>query len=246
MALRAPARALQPFVSHYWLYRRNADDAFDILPDGAVDAVIEMSGTRCRCLVFGTTTGRRRFPLRRGSDYLGIRFRPGRATRLLTVSAAELTDGWASAADVLAFPLDEIAERAATDGVFASIDGVLERQFLLRGGAPSRIGEVVEAIETSNGALRMSQAAEVFGRGSRQLQRAFLHAVGVTPKVFARIVRFRHARALIGARRHRLADIAAASGYADQSHMNNEFRALGGVSPLACARGDVAFLQDPS
>ncbi|MFD0886505.1 helix-turn-helix domain-containing protein, partial [Streptosporangium algeriense] len=61
------------------------------------------------------------------------------------------------------------------------------------------------------------------------LHRRSLRAFGYGPKTLQRVVRFQ--RALRLARRGTaLAEVALASGYADQSHMANEVRRLAGVS----------------
>jgi len=54
--------------------------------------------------------------------------------------------------------------------------------------------------------------------------------MGLTPKLYARIVRFRRAMAEIETPAP-LADVASACGYYDQPHMNAEFRALAGFTP---------------
>ena len=70
------------------------------------------------------------------------------------------------------------------------------------------------------------------GIGLRQWQRRFLRASGFTPKAFARIVRFQNAIRLYESGQG-CSDVALEAGYYDQSHLTNEFRALGGSSPEA-------------
>ena len=84
--------------------------------------------------------------------------------------------------------------------------------------------------------------------GERRLQRAFDRSVGVSPKVLARVLRFRRAvRQLDGAasRPGSWAGLAALAGYADQSHFIREFRALAGLTPAAYLRERraVGFVQ---
>lgn len=69
------------------------------------------------------------------------------------------------------------------------------------------------------------------GLQPRELQRIFARETGMPPRSYLRLLRFREAVAGVQTPESRLADMAAASGYADQSHMTREFRALGGVSP---------------
>lgn len=66
------------------------------------------------------------------------------------------------------------------------------------------------------------------GLGERQLLRRSLRAFGYGPKTLQRVVRFQ--RALRLARRGvAAAEVAVASGYADQAHMANEVRRLAGM-----------------
>jgi AraC-like DNA-binding protein len=70
------------------------------------------------------------------------------------------------------------------------------------------------------------------GVSERHLRRVFRDAIGVSPKAFAKLARFH--RALGAARkdgRTSWASIAAASGYYDQAHLIDEFRAIAGVTP---------------
>jgi hypothetical protein len=74
-------------------------------------------------------------------------------------------------------------------------------------------------------------------RSANHLIRGFRDQIGVTPKQAGRIIRFnRAAGALRSPLPPPLAELAAACGYHDQSHMSREFRALAGTTPLASAR----------
>lgn len=63
------------------------------------------------------------------------------------------------------------------------------------------------------------------------LAACFRDATGVTPKVAARRLRFDRARGMVEASGLGLADIAAACGYSDQSHLTREFTELAGCAP---------------
>jgi hypothetical protein len=59
----------------------------------------------------------------------------------------------------------------------------------------------------------------------------------ISPKLLARTLRFDRAIRLIGGGRVAgLADLAAASGYADQAHLSREFRVFAGSAPAAFLR----------
>lgn len=240
-----PSLLLREYVSHYWLCRNNPDRTHDILPDGCVDIVVSVSGSNAYSAVYGTTTARREVPVEVGSHYLGIRFKPGRSRHFLAASVIELTERCESTEGLLEFVLNDVPERVGDDGVFSTLDTALERHVLKHRPARSGIDHVIDSIETAHGMLRIKTIAALLGKSTRQLERVFLETVGITPKLFSRIVRFRRASALVSSSPGSLADIAAATGYSDQSHMSNEFRLLGDISPAVFARRDVVFLQDP-
>jgi AraC-like DNA-binding protein len=88
------------------------------------------------------------------------------------------------------------------------------------------------------GDLRIADLSLEVDLGRRQLERAFQDLVGVTPKAFARIVRF---RAVVSELRRigrapRWADLAATFGYFDQAHLDREFQSLAGLTPGALVR----------
>jgi AraC-like DNA-binding protein len=87
------------------------------------------------------------------------------------------------------------------------------------------------------------RARAELGIGERRLAQIFDREVGLSPKVAARVARLRRAvdRVLDGDESS-WAAIATSSGYYDQAHMTNEFRALTGMSPSALA--DCGFFQE--
>ena len=76
-------------------------------------------------------------------------------------------------------------------------------------------------------------AAEL-GMSERQFRRVFREAVGLSPKAFTKLARFRRALTVSQDNREASwASIAACSGYYDQAHLINEFRTFAGVTPRA-------------
>ncbi len=241
-----PNPALARFVSHYWLSLNNACSTQTILPDGCVDLVIEASGVSAQSWVYGTTTGPISVPIRLGVHYLGIQFKPGQSRHFVTLPAKELTDSHAPAPEVLRFSLDGIAEQIGHSAVFRVLDGVLTRMLACRAPQAHRIDAAIQHSASSQQTARIDDLARNLGISRRHLERIFLDDVGVSPKMFAIIQRYRAAaRALSTHAGVGLAEVAAAMGYADQSHMTRDFTRLAGESPLRFfLRGEVAFVQD--
>ncbi len=99
----------------------------------------------------------------------------------------------------------------------------------------------VAELEASGGALRVETLADSLGVTRQYLATQFRDHVGLSPKLFARICRFRSARAAAlatatdGTARygHDWAALALDSGYFDQSHLIRDFHDFTGASPDA-------------
>jgi transcriptional regulator GlxA family with amidase domain len=90
----------------------------------------------------------------------------------------------------------------------------------------------VQQIELQAGLVRIDLMAKHAGLSVRQLERRFMAAIGLSPKTYCGIVRFKHACA-------RARDqawtgwtkVAADCGYFDQAHLINDFHAFSGLPP---------------
>jgi AraC-like DNA-binding protein len=91
---------------------------------------------------------------------------------------------------------------------------------------------VAQALERLGTATRVHDVVRSSGYSHRRFIELFVHAVGLTPKVYSRVRRLQ--RALHRARvpgTDSWASVAADAGYSDQSHFNREFRECVGVTP---------------
>lgn len=86
------------------------------------------------------------------------------------------------------------------------------------------LSHIDERIETA-------ALAKVAGRSPFHFTRIFARSVGMTPYRYVVHLRLQRACELMRKRRHRLADIAVATGFADQSHLSRWVRRVHGVSP---------------
>ena len=122
------------------------------------------------------------------------------------------------------------------DARFALLDAVLLRRLADAPPPPPDAARAWARLQATGGAVRIGALTAELGCSRRHLAARFREQVGVPPKTVARIVRFRRALTLLRGG----ADPAAAAyatGYADHPHLNREFRALAGATP-------VTFVQD--
>jgi AraC-like DNA-binding protein len=123
---------------------------------------------------------------------------------------------------------------------FALVDTTLRSLLARSSGRPDP--EVVHAWERltrARGRVAVATLADETGWSRRHLLTRFRDQVGLTPTTAGRVLRFREAARLLvpGAwglhepTTARIADVAAACGFADHSHLVREFRDLAGVTP---------------
>lgn len=107
----------------------------------------------------------------------------------------------------------------------------LEQQYGPLHRPPNYVEWIAGRIEASNGITPIGPLRRAARVSAKRLAHDFALDVGMTPKLLARVHRFRHARTIIQQPGCSLVETAAACGYFDQAHMSNEFRDLGGVTP---------------
>ena len=83
----------------------------------------------------------------------------------------------------------------------------------------------------TDGRERVENLAAHLGCSRRYLHARFREQVGLAPKTVARLIRFVAVRRRIERAPARWADIAYECGYADQPHLNRDFRELAGTTP---------------
>jgi len=254
----APAAALRGMIACYWQIRGLATAlpayTHQVLPDACTDLILDVDAWRragrAGALSFvGTMTHATRIELRHRIDLLGVRFRPGGAAALFRCHVHELTDRQIPLRDLWSPFGSDVIDRLTASATFAQRKGNLDSEFLKRlprQGLPERrIERVVLLLDDAHASIL--EAGRAIGWSTRQLERRFSAAVGLTPVQFRRVRRLRRLLTLhTHAPSQSLATLASESGYFDQAHLTREFHALIGVPPARwlASEANVAFVQD--
>jgi len=227
--------ALAPWVVCYWTRAAFATAGEPliqrVLPDGCADVIFDLQAA---ALAVGTMTTTLVLREQLAPELLGVRFRPGRAYPFFRMPLAELTDQRADLLDVWGRDAAAIAERIAVQPTTEQRIAVIETELLRRlGDSDPRVDAAVSWIVRSGGRVSIERIASEIGISRQHLSRCFAQHVGVTPKTFARVMRFeslvREARQS-GARDW--AALAIDFGYFDQAHLIADFRELAGITPV--------------
>jgi len=238
-----PSPALRAHVACFWTSHAGGlarPHTHRVLPDNCVDILWQDGGQpgfavgMMRSAIDVVTAGALRT--------VAVRFKPGAARRFLALPMHALTDARAD--------IDQLwgrgdAEQLA-DGLWthalsdrARVD-LLERRLLERARCAGDWADstlvltALARIDSSGGDVRVAGLADTLGVTRQHLAAQFRTHVGLTPKMYARICRFRRAADTLKSSASRPPDwaqLALACGYFDQSHLIHDFQEFAGNAP---------------
>ncbi len=249
-----PQAPLSHYVNEIWLW----EDYFPphpkerILPGGMMELVVNLSdapmqmyyeidhyqphdfknlfvaGPRSEFFLVDTT---------RPTTVMGVYFKPGAALPFFKTSGRELQN--------LHVPLDVFWHREA-DNLYHQLREAktAQRRFqLMEAALCARLADYTErhravgfALSAFNRDYNVTQVMDQIGLSPTRFIQVFSEDIGLTPKLFCRVLRFQNAlREIVNRKTDSWADIALSCGYFDQSHLINDFQAFAGISPTLYA-----------
>jgi len=160
--------------------------------------------------------------------------------------------------DALVERLKSQVMRGSYEEAARTLEEFLIQQALVRTFDMRLIRSAAKLLHHTRGQYRISELADYCQVSVRQLEREFQHAIGTSPKSFARTLRFQEAqRRLMFEPDTDLTGLAHDCGYFDQAHFIRDFKAFAGRTPSEYAEQmrhmqatlksrDVVFLQSSS
>jgi methylphosphotriester-DNA--protein-cysteine methyltransferase len=192
------------------------------------------------CNIVGVQTYRRvELSMLGRLDGFVVLFQPGGLSALVGVPVDTLTNRHEDGRAVCGAWVGELRDRLGTSSSFAERVRHADQCLLRRRLAPSAhrgVAAAARALLVGRGAPRISQLVEQSGLSARQFERRFAAHVGMSPKLYARVVRFEAAlKRKKAAPGLRWTDVAHELGYHDQMHMVHDFSLLAGGTPSTVA-----------
>ncbi len=260
LAIHRPPRPLDALVETmtYFAGLDVPHNREKLIPDGAIELIVDLGEKPKKLfssdLGFAATdfrrawiSGMQRRPLiievQPGASLFVIRFRPGGAWPFLHHDAASLTDVVHDLEAVLG--ASSLRDRILSGATPADRFALAEAWLIERAGGNLAVHPAIRHLASRLGRGRVRDLIETTGYTDRHILSLFRRHVGIAPKQFARIQRFRGLlRSLSGGEVNPWltgrplppqdwARLAAEHGYSDQSHLVHEFRAMAGLTPGA-------------
>ncbi len=235
------------WVRTVWIERTGAQAyAQRHLPTGGVELHFPIGG---RPHLLGPLTGPQIEVIPAHTTIVGVRFQPGTAPPLPAV-LDDLVDQRLGLDELRGSPVEPLVEATAGAGTperaLACLQGRLLHEFRTTVRVDPLVGEAVRALMPWH-PVNIDTLASHLALSASQLRRRCLHAVGMTPKVLQRTLRFQGFLALAQAGATAtgragadgMAGLAVDVGYADQAHLSRECLRLTGLTPRQLLGGSL-------
>jgi AraC-like DNA-binding protein len=248
---RITAAPLADYVEFLWLSEGYAPGhpAERILPTGRMGLVLDIGGRDpISGLLSGARTSSFLLDTSRPLSLIGVGFKAGGGYPFVGLPAGELQDLTVPLDDLWGPDVAELRCKVMAAPSAALRFRLLERFLLRRLATTSPRSPLVEfALREFQDPGRLVSVGEVVERSgvsARRFIEAFRSQVGLAPKAFCRVARFRQViDRLASATDVDWSDTAVACGYYDQAHFIHEFREFAGVNPATYLRCRTASLN---
>ncbi|MCG8650865.1 MAG: helix-turn-helix transcriptional regulator, partial [Pirellulales bacterium] len=232
---------LASFLVCFWQFTMKADGGQPYLhhvpPDGCTSLIVRYGGDGGPPLtiLFGPQLEPHQVSVGQGDRFFGCRFQPQAAGNLLGLAAPSLTNVSEPAGfrlpKLVAWLAEHLPAQPHAETVHQALTTVLASRLESATPVDPLASAAVREIVRTGGDCSITGLARAVGLSVRHLQRRFRNAVGISPKQFCRIRRFRSAAAeLLRVSPRSWINVAYEYGFSDQAHLAREFSQLIGLT----------------
>jgi AraC-like DNA-binding protein len=257
-----PSPVLRPYIVSYWVMRReksltgyreefmHALGGFGVVFNMGDNVRLNQQLVTDAVFLDGANSQSHRMGFEGRVSLLGIRFRVGAAYPFLGIPLVEMVNqtsllDWLGAGQILPV-YERIANSVSLREQINHLESWLLQRLAQGKTADRLVWNSLGQIQQQNGLLSMETLAQDLNISQRQLERLYQTQVGVTPKLYARLLRVESARqALKQNTEFSLTDLGLRLGFYDQSHFIREFKAIIGMTPGGYIEHSQAQLVSP-
>jgi AraC-like DNA-binding protein len=176
-----------------------------------------------------------------GIDILGVKFKPLGITKITGINMECMADHIIPAEDIWGSELELLCDEMQSAVSLEQMLSVLEKFLInkyIKTSLHYRVDHVQNAIKliaSSNGTIGIKALQSQTNTSRKTLERAFEHYLGISPKLYSRIVRFNAVKEVMDRTPAgvTLTSLAHDFGFYDSSHFAAEFKSFSGTTPSA-------------
>ena len=171
------------------------------------------------------------------ANMIGIRFKPFGLYKFIPHSLHEITDRIHDPADLFGKDFHELADRILQAPGPEQRVKLAEQYFLRKMNRLNTVDDellngMIGQLLLKKGLLPISELSREFSISPKTIKRKFMAKVGMNPKKYARLIRFRHVlEDYFHHRPARFSELVYNHGYFDQMHFIRETSAFTGSTP---------------
>ncbi len=259
LASATPPADLAPFVAEFWEIEGVAGYGYEkLIPRGLADFMINLgppqnvlqhptdlapptyvdawlSGIHDTPLFAAPAHGSGDF----NTHFIGARLKPEGVAGIFGMDASDITNRVVEAEDfagpAVRSARTQMGETSNTQNRFAILSDFLRRQARNHGKHPSpTVLWAMDRTLAMGGNLRIDQLCAELSVSRKHLNALYKHAVGLSPKTYARLARFRMVMDRLDApAQETWVGIALDRGYFDHAHLVRDFNQFAGEAPEA-------------
>jgi AraC-like DNA-binding protein len=244
----SPAPGLEKIIACYWIIEDDdpTPQLQKIIPDGFCEIIFHYGDPYCiqlkrdweiQSLSLLAGQIRQYFFLENTgiSGVIGIKLQPAALTHLFNLDMHLFTDRVVPLPEALENRLQalEALLQATRDheAVIRLLDEYFTSLLSTAGYTPNAADDAVQLIFSHKGMIPVKDITAQLGISERQLERLFKKYIGLSPKFYARIIRFSTIFQLIRENAPEWVGLAYEAGFYDQSHFIRNFKAFTGEDP---------------
>ena len=168
------------------------------------------------------------------ADILGIKLKPAALAFLFDIETSMLTDTVVPLSD------SKISELVWMDSLIRSETNHQERITIINKNLMelsssmkihASVEKTLEAVFSTNGLTTVASMCEQGSVTERQAERLFKKYVGLSPKFYARVIRFSNIFQVAQQKKLSWSEVGLESGFYDQAHFIKDFKAFTGEDP---------------
>lgn len=236
---------LKPYIYSYWVVKKNKINESitqKVLSDGSMGIVInfknpyiiKVNNTVYNCdskfIIDGPTKYPSYLTFEKEFDMIGIRFNPAGAYIFFDEKIESFLDKHEVMKDSTSWQIDELyknlqAKKNIEEKIVLIEDFFIKKLDLAKKKNSPWIFNLIDKIIQKKGDIEILDLCKEFNISLKQLERKFKEEVGLSPKVYIRIIRLRNVKNILSSLEvDNLTKTAYENGFFDQAHFTREFK----------------------